>query len=63
MSIKESEISDFLLELEDLKGKAQLNANDLMRNDEMRAKSQGVADAYAFCQIRLRQMLGIFAKK
>jgi len=64
LCIKESDIFDLVnTELEELKNSAQLRANDLLRSDELRAKSQGNADAYAYCQIRLRSLLGIFSPK
>lgn len=40
-------------ELEELKQSAQLRANDLQREDLVRACAQASADAYGYCQQRL----------
>lgn len=53
--------NQLLNELEELKQSAQLRANDLLRDDVSRAKSQGTADAYAYCQMRLQQLEGLRA--
>ena len=45
-----------LNELEDLKQSAQLRANDLLREDTLRAASQATADAYGYVQLRLMQL-------
>lgn len=45
-------------ELEELKDSARLRSNDLKRNELSRATASASADAYAFCQMRLRAVFG-----
>ena len=47
------ELNPLLDELQELHDSAQLRANDPLRDEVSRAKSQGNADAYAFCIISL----------
>lgn len=48
--------NQLLTELEDLKDSARLRANDLLRDELDRVRAQATADAYAYCQHRLRAL-------
>lgn len=51
--------NDLLNELEELKQDAQLRANDLLRDDLARARAQATADAYGYCQLRIKALAGL----
>lgn len=50
-----------LNELEELKQSAQLRANDLSRDEALRAAANATAQAYAYCQHRLMALEGLRA--